>query len=345
MRGQRFLQRIWNAPGGGSSGQDPWRRKKGSSPPDLDQILRAAVKQIKALFQGKGGSIPMQPLDRFVGLALGAVLLLYVLAGIYIVEPPERAVVTRLGRYVRTEGPGPHWLPPFLEARELVNVQQVSTSDHSGLLLTKDGNIVSISVAVQYRIREDEDAVRSYLFNVVNPIRSLSQSADSALRQVIGQSTMDEVLTLKRAEIATAIKEQMVETLKNYHTGIWVLGVVMQFAKAPDEVRAAFDEVIKASADEERLVNQARAYENEVLPKARGTAERLKSEALADKEESILIAEGNVKRFNLVLPQYLLAPKVTQARLYIETIEAVLSKASKVVVDLPQGNNVVYLPL
>ncbi|MBP6103584.1 MAG: FtsH protease activity modulator HflK [Gammaproteobacteria bacterium] len=348
MKRRHFFQRIWNTPGG-SSGQDPWRRKKGGSgPPDLDQILRTAVKQLKTLFQGTpsgSASAPIQPLDRFVTLALCAVLLLYVLAGIYIVEPPERAVVTRLGRYVRTEGPGPHWLPPFLEARELVNVQQVSTSDHSGLLLTKDGNIVSISVAVQYRIREDEDAVRSYLFNVVNPIRSLSQSADSALRQVIGQSTMDEVLTLKRAEIAMAIKEQMVETLKNYHTGIWVLGVVMQFAKAPDEVRAAFDEVIKASADEERLVNQARAYENEVLPKARGTAERLKSEALADKEESILIAEGNVKRFNLVLPQYLLAPKVTQARLYIETIEEVLSKASKVMVDLPQGNNVVYLPL
>ncbi len=345
MRIGRFFPRIWNTPGGGPSGNDPWRRKKAAGPPDLDQILRALMKQLKALFQGKGPSAAKGQVDRLLGVACAVILVLYGLAGIYIVDPPERAVVTRLGRYVRTEGPGPHWLPPFFESREIVNVEQVSTSDHSGLLLTKDGNIVSISVAVQYRIGEDIDAVQSYLFNVVNPIRSLSQSADSALRQVIGQSTMDEVLTLKRAEIAAAIKEQMEETLKNYRTGIWVLGVVMQFAKAPDEVRAAFDEVIKASADEERLVNQARAYENEVLPKARGIAERLKSEALGDKQESILVAEGNVKRFNLVLPQYLLAPKVTQARLYLETLESLLSKTSKVVVDLGQSNNLLYLPI
>jgi membrane protease subunit HflK len=156
---------------------------------------------------------------------------------------------------------------------------------------------------------------------------------------------MDEVLTLKRSEIASLIKEQTVATIKNYNTGIWVLDVVMQFAKAPDEVRAAFDEVIKASADEERLVNQARAYENEILPKAKGIAERLKNEALAYKQEAILIAEGKVQRFNLVLPQYQKAPKVMQTRMYLDAIEQILSKTSKIVVDQSIGNSMVYLPL
>jgi membrane protease subunit HflK len=201
-----------------------------------------------------------------------------------------------------------------------------------------------VSVAVQYRIGEHDDDVRAYLFNVVNPIRSLSLSAESALRQVVGQSTMDEVLTLKRTEIATAIKDQLVETLGHYQTGLWVLGVVTQFAKAPDEVRAAFDEVIKASADEERLVNQAEGYKNEVLPRAKGDAERLKSEALAYQQQTILMAQGNVKRFNLVLPQYLKSPQVMSTRLYLETIEYILSKTPKVIVDAG-NNNLIYVPL
>jgi membrane protease subunit HflK len=152
------------------------------------------------------------------------------------------------------------------------------------------------------------------------------------------------VLTLRRAEIATAIKEQLIETLKEYKTGIEVIDVAMQSAKAPDEVRAAFDDVIKAAADEERLINQAHAYENEVLPRARGTVEQLRNGALGYKEETILIAEGNVQRFNAILPQYQKAPKVTQTRLYLETIENILSRTSKVVVDSNLGNNLIYLP-
>ena len=227
----------------------------------------------------------------------------------------------------------------------MVNVEQVATSDHSGHMLTRDGNIVSVGVAVQYRVGADDKDVRAFLFNVANPQRSLHQSVESALRQVVGQSTMDEILTSKRAEIATAIKQQTIATIKNYDTGFRVLDVVMQFAKAPDEVRAAFDEVIKASADEERLVNQARAYENEVLPRAKGTAERLRNEAMGYKQESILIAEGNAQRFNLVYPQYVKAPKVMQTRMYLDALEEIFSKISKVVVDSGNGNNFIYLPL
>ncbi len=280
-----------------------------------------------------------------LGLVVLIVLVvLYILAGIYIVDPPERAVITRFGKYVSTEGPGPHWLPVFIEDRQIVNVEQVATSDQNGSMLTKDRNIASVGIAVQYRIGDGEDDVRSYLFNVVNPVHSLRQSAESALRQVIGQYTMDEVLTYKRAEIAQAIKEQIIETLKNYQTGILVLDVSMQYAKAPDEVRAAFDDVIKAAADEERLINQARAYENEVIPRARGMVERLKNEALAYKQQIILRAEGNVQRFNLILPEYQKAPKVTQTRLYLDTMEQVLKRVTKVVSDPNAGNNYIYVP-
>lgn len=341
---------AWNKPGD-KDNNNPWGRKSGEQgPPDLDQIFKQFTNKIKQLVGGKTGSGfstsgGEQEFSTFAGIALLVILFLYVISGIYIVEPPERAVVTRFGKYVRTEDSGPHWLPSFIESKEVVNVEQVATSDHNGLMLTRDGNIVSVGVAVQYRVGDDTDDVRAYLFNVVNPVRSLDQSAESALRQVLGQSTMDEVLTSKRSEIATAIKDQMIETLKNYHTGLRVLDVVMQFAKAPNEVRAAFDEVIKASADEERLVNQARGYENEVLPRAKGDAERLRNEALGYKQETILIAEGNVQRFNLVLPQYLKAPKVMQTRMYLDAMEQILNKTSKIVVDSGLGNNMIYLPL
>jgi membrane protease subunit HflK len=343
--------KIWNRPGGqNNSNQGSGGRKGSEGPPDIDQILRQLFNKIKGLFFGKStnsGSSGMggQEIQSLVVIVMTVLVFLSLISGVYIVDPPERAVVMRFGKYIRTEEPGPHWLLPFIESKEIVNVEQVATKDHSGLMLTRDGNIVSVGIAVQYRVGSDDEDVHAFLFNVVNPIRSLNQSAESALRQVVGQSTMDEVLTQKRSEIATAIKEQIIETLNTYNTGIRVSDVVMQFAKAPDEVRAAFDEVIKASADEERLVNQARAYENEVIPRAKGNAERLRNEAMGYKQETILLAEGNVQRFNLVLPQYLKAPQVTQTRLYLDTIEEILSKTSKIIVDSGAGNNLINLPL
>lgn len=354
---------AWNEPGSGKGDntppKNPWGKEREPGPPDLDQIIRRLKDKFKTAFgeKGKNGSqgggglgnggqffANQKELRTIVILVLVAIAFLYLVAGIYIVDPPESAVVTRFGKYVRTEGPGPHWIPTFIESREIVNVEQVATSDHSGLMLTQDRNIASVGIAVQYRIGDGVDDVRAFLFGVVNPIHSLKQSAESALRQVVGQFTMDEVLTLKRSEIATAIKDQIVETLKQYNTGIMVLDVSTQFAKAPDEVRAAFDEVIKAAADEERLVNQARAYENEVLPRARGSVERLKNESLAYKQEIILKAEGNVHRFNSILPEYQKSPKVTQTRLYLDAMEQILSRVTKIVAD-HNGNNFIYVPM
>jgi modulator of FtsH protease HflK len=359
---------AWNEPGGnGKNNQNPnpWGNKgKDQGPPDLDQIIKNFINKIKANFNfktpsfgnrngggGMGGGGGRKPFSNQKELGyLGSVIIiglviLYLISGVYIVDPPERAVMTRFGKYIQTKGPGPHWMPPIIESKEIVNVEQVHTSDHNGLMLTKDRNIASVGIAVQYKIGSDEEDVRAFLFNVVNPIQSLKLSAESALRQVIGQSTMDEVLTLKRSEIAIAIKEQIIETLKPYKTGIAVLDVAMQFAKAPDEVRSAFDEVIKAAADEERLVNQARAYENEVLPRARGNVERLRNEALGYKGETVLNAEGNVQRFNQILPEYKKAPKVTQTRLYLDTMEEIFSKTTKILVEGNGNNNMMYLPL
>ncbi len=370
MKDHTINPMAWNEPGGNNKNsqnqgpQNPWggNRNQNQGPPDLEQMIKKLIQNIKKRLNfskssgGKGGGGPSifnngsgyHPAPKEVGniaiIIVLVIVVIFLLSGMYIVDPPERAVVTRFGRYVRTEGPGPHWLLPLAESKEVVNVEQVSTSDHSGLMLTRDRNIASVGVAVQYRIGDGGDDVRAYLFNVVNPIHSLKMSAESALRRVVGQSTMDEVLTLRRAEIATGIKEQLIETLKGYQTGIEVIDVAMQFAKAPDEVRAAFDDVIKAAADEERLINQAHAYENEVLPRARGTVEQLRNGAMGYKEETILIAEGNVLRFNSILPQYQKAPKVTQTRLYLETMENILSKTSKVLVDSNLGNNLIYLP-
>lgn len=360
---------AWNEPGNQRGGKDPnsnnpWGKNNEPGPPDLEQIIKKLKDKFKSFWEqkgknqfqgfgksgGTGGSSSgpgffsqQKEFKPILIIILIVFCLIYIFSGFYIVEPPERSVITRFGRYVHIEGPGPHWLPVFFESREIVNVEQVATTEHSGLMLTKDRNIAQVGIAVQYRIGDDEKDVRAFLFNVNNPIHTLQLSAESALRQVVGQYTMDEVLTLKRSEITNAVKEKTIETIKNYDTGIIVLDVTMQFAKPPDEVRAAFDDVIRAAADEERLINQAHAYENQVIPAAKGTAERKKSEALAYKQEVILKAEGEVQRFNLILPEYQRAPKITQTRLYIDTMEEVLGKVNKVITDAG-GNNFLFVP-
>lgn len=357
-------QMAWNQPGSNGDDKknqqspDPWKTRKSDDqgPPDLDKLLKQFLKNIKNMLGGNNGnngggnarpnvrpqgpSVPNMPvgLVAFIGTI---VLVLYLISGIYIVEPAERAVVTRFGRYVKTEGPGPHWLPRFIDSKEIVNIDRTESTRHAGLMLTKDENIVFVEVTVQYRIQD----ARAYLFNVVNPVNSLKQATESALRQVVGQSTLDDVLTSGRAYIAGAIKDQIVSTLALYKTGIFVLDVAMQPAKAPDEVRAAFDEVIKAREEEVRSVNQAESYANDILPKARGLAERMRKEALGYKQEAQLMAEGSTQRFNLILPQYQKAPKVTQTRLYLDTMTEVLSNTTKMLIDEGNSSNVLYLPI
>jgi membrane protease subunit HflK len=361
--------------GGGKPPENPWQRNRGpeQGPPDLDQIIKDLRQKIKRFFGGSGngsganqqpsnrpsaggpgqpprrpgggngpGSMTPERIGQILGMGIFLGIVGYLIAGIYIVQPAERAVITRFGRYVRTELPGLHWLPSFIENKVNVNVERRETSKHNGAMLTEDENIVYVDIAVQYRIKD----AKAYLFNVVNPIKTLSEATESALRQVIGQSKLDDVLTSGRASVATAIKKQLIDTMEGYGAGLEVFDVSMQPAKAPEEVRAAFDDVIKAREEHESLVYGAQAYANDILPKAHGQVQRMLQDAEGYREEMRLGAEGATQRFNLILPAYQKAPEVTKKRLYLEALEQVFSKTNKVIVDTQNNASpLIYLPI
>jgi len=348
---------AWNEPGG-SGGNDPWGGPgKNQGPPDLDEAMKKLQQRLSGLFGGGGGGSSGGG-GRAVGLALVVLVAIWLLSGIYIIEPAERGVVTRFGAYVDTTMPGPHWHLPYpIEEVEVVNVDNIRTVEigyRSGgrakaggsvpsesLMLTQDENIVDVQFAIQYQIKDPKD----YLFNVRNPDATLQQVAESAIREVIGKSKMDFVLTQGRSEISDRVEKLTQEVLDRYGAGLMVTSVNMQSAQPPREVKAAFDDAIKAREDEQRLKNEAEAYANDIIPKARGAAARMLEEASAYKERVVAQAEGEANRFMALLNEYKRAPEVTRERLYLESVEAVLSKSSKVMVDVENGNNLLYLPL
>ncbi len=342
----------WNEPGDRDDKpkkKDPWGRQDEAGPPNIDEALRQLQRRLKALFGGQQppptssfNGAPKPATNRTFGITIVGIILLvvYVISGIYVVEPAEEAVVLRLGRYVDTVGPGPHWMAPFLETKEVINVQEVKTSKHGGQMLTKDENIVSAEIAVHYRIGNAKD----YLFNLVQPEKSLQQVSESALRAVVGQSTLNEVLTSGRNEIAAEIRKVIQQNLNNYKSGLEISDLAMQQTKAPEEVKAAFDDAIKAQQDEERLVNEAQAYSRKIIPIAEGGAKRILEEANAYKQSVILDAQGKTAKFAQILPEYRRSPQVTRDRLYLDALQDVYSNTSKVLVDV-NSSNIVYLPL
>lgn len=267
-------------------------------------------------------------------------MLIWVLSGMFVVSPAEQSVVLLFGKYQQTLDSGPHWIPRFIESQTTLNVQKISTYSYSAQMLTQDQNIVDVAVAVQYRI----DNARDYLFNVVNPTESLQQATASALRQVIGNTTLDNVLTTGRAEVRDKIKVQLQNILAIYHSGIDVTDVALQPARAPEQVKDAFDDAIKAQEDEQRFTNQAQAYAMGVVPIAQGNAKRIVQEAMAYKQQIVLQAQADVSRFLAILPTYQSAPAVTRDRIYLTTMEGILARSSKVFVDT-KSNNMIYLPL
>jgi membrane protease subunit HflK len=336
----------WNEPGNGEgkdSKKKGWGNKE-EGPPNIDEALKQLQRKLRSFFNQKEATGPNKTKSpRKFSFTLIAIIILvtYGLAGIYIVDPAEEAVVLRLGKYIGTFGPGPHWIPPIFETKEIVNVQEVRTSKHGGQMLTKDENIVSAEIAVQYRINNAKD----YLFNLAQPEKSLKQVSESALRSVVGQSTLNEVLTSGRNEIGQEIKRQIQQILNNYKSGLEVSDLAMQQTKAPEEVKAAFDDAIKAQQDEERLVNEAQAYSRKIVPIAEGKSKRVFEEAKAYKERVILEAQGKTAKFAAILPEYQSAPRVTRERLFIETMQEVYTNTPKILIDVPGGNNLVYLPL
>lgn len=337
---------AWNEPGG--SGKDPWGSQGGDQgPPDLDELARKFQQKLGGLFGGKGGGSggsgsPGGGASRIgIGLVLGALVAVWVFSGIYIVAPAERAVVLQFGRYVKTTGPGPHWVPRFIQTVEKVNVEQIRNIQRQSSMLTQDENIISIALAVQYRVKDAKD----YLFQVRDPDLTLREATESAVREVIGKSKLDFALTEGRSEIVARTEVLLQEILDNYVTGLQVTSVNLQDAQPPEQVQGAFDDAIKAREDEQRLKNEAEAYSNEVIPVARGKAARQLEEANAYKEQVIAQAEGEASRFEQLLAEYQKAPNVTRQRLYLETMESVLANSSKVMVDVEGGNNLMYLPL
>lgn len=351
---------AWNEPGDNKN--DPWGgggREQG--PPDLDEVLRRIRQRFGGIFGG-GSSSAGGPSGggSFPGLVIVAVAIVAWLAYdmIYIIEPAERGVVLRFGNFVETLEPGPNWaLPRPFDTVYKVNIDEVrnvevgyrSVARGSGdqsvrqesLMLTRDENIVDVKFAVQYKVLE----ARDYLFNVKDPDDTLLQATESAVREIVGKSNMDFVLTEGRSDIADRAEVLIQEILDRYKTGLAVIQVTMQDAQPPDEVQDAFFDAIKAREDEQRLINEAEAYSNDVLPKARGAAARVVEEANAYQAEVVARSQGESDRFLALLSEYEKAPAVTRERLYIEAMESVLSKSSKVMLDARGGNNLLYVPL
>lgn len=331
----------WNEP---EKGKDPWSGK--DQPPDLDEALKRFQARIKkALFGGEGQGNGTSPtgtgnsgmLVAVIGLV---VLVLWALSGIFIVDPAEQAVILRFGKYVETVGPGPHWIPRIISTKIVQNVERISHYSYSAQMLTKDENLVAVSLVVQYRIGDLED----YLFNVADPQESLQQTTSSALRQVIGTTTLNQIITEGREAWGISVQDTLVRTLKKYKTGIVVINVSPQPARAPESVQDAFDDAIKAAEDEKRFRGQALAYQARVVPIAEGNAKRIIEEARAHAQQVVLRAKGDVAEFLALLPEYVKSPRVTSERMYLETMQGVLSKSSKIIVDNKAGN-VLYLPL
>ncbi|MCO7567249.1 FtsH protease activity modulator HflK [Pseudomonas sp. S 311-6] len=345
---------AWNEPGGNSNNQDPWGGRRGGGggdkkgPPDLDEAFRKLQDSLNGMFGsgkkrgggdrniGKGGGFGLLG----IGLAVLAAIWLY--NAVYVVDEQEQAVVLRFGKYYETVGPGLNIYFPPIDRKYLENVTRERAYTKQGQMLTEDENIVEVPLTVQYKITNLQD----FVLNVDQPEVSLQHATDSALRHVVGSTSMDQVLTEGREQMAVDIRERLQRFLDNYRTGITVTQVNVQSAAAPREVQEAFDDVIRAREDEQRARNQAESYANGVVPEARGQAQRIIEDANGYRDEVIARAKGEADRFTKLVAEYRKAPDVTRQRLYLETMQEVYSNSSKVLVATKDGqNNLLYLPL
>jgi membrane protease subunit HflK len=352
-----------NDPRWGNQGND---NKGGGNqgPPDLEELWRDFNRRLAGLFGGKkggggdgGGQMPRLSPRQFgggVGALIALAVVVWLGSGFYIVDASQRGVVLRFGKYVQTTEPGLRWRLPYpIESHELVNLTGVRTVEvgyrgsernkvlREALMLTDDENIINIQFAVQYILTHTE----KYLFNNRSPDESVGQAAETAMREIVGKNKMDFVLYEGREQVATTAHDLMQQILDRYETGIQISKVTMQNAQPPEQVQAAFDDAVKAGQDRERQKNEGQAYANDVIPKARGTASRLLQEADGYRARVIASAEGEASRFKQVLQEYNKAPEVTRNRMYLDTMQQVLSNTSKVMVDARANGNLLFMPL
>jgi membrane protease subunit HflK len=338
---------AWNEPG---RNRNPWGNRPDKGAADLDEALRNLQRKIAGLFGGGkgggggGGSEPGNAALRGFGLGTVVLVLLAVWAatGLYKVDAAERAVVTRFGKYIETTEPGLRWhLPWPIEARQIVNVESVEGFSDQTRMLTSDENLVDINIAVQYRRAEPV----AFVFNVRDPEATLSEVSESAIREIVGHSTLDFVLEQGRQEITAKTRELVQRTLDSYKSGIEVTTVNLQGVSVPEQVQSSQRDAIKAREDRERLALEAQAYANDILPKAKGSAARQMEDSMAYKARIVADAEGEAQRFLLLLPAYERNPAVTRQRLYYETMEEVFANSNKVLVDTKGTGNMLYVPL
>ena len=357
---------AWNQPGNNGQDRDPWgssnnnggnsggnnKGGRDQGPPDLDDIFRKLSKKLSSLTGGgKGsngnnsggtGSIGPGFSGKIVGIAAVAVVVIWAASGFYTIKEAERGVVTRFGKFSHLVQPGLNWKPTFIDQVRPVNVESVRDLSASGVMLTSDENVVRVEMNVQYRVSDPA----AYLFSVTDANDSLRQATDSALRGVIGKYTMDKILTEGRTIVRSDTQRVLEETIRPYKMGITLLDVNFQAARPPEEVKAAFDDAIAARENEQQSIREAEAYANEVQPRANGAAQRLLENARAYQAQTVLEAQGEVARFAKLLPEYKAAPEITRERLYLETMEKVLSHTRKVLVaDNKGNNNLMVLPL
>jgi membrane protease subunit HflK len=344
-RGQRGPQ------GGGNQG-----------PPDLDELWRNFNRRLSDMFRKRGGGDEpprgggpsRAQFGGGAGVLIALVVVIWLASGFYIVDAPSRGVVLTFGRYSQETEPGLRWRMPWpIQSHEIVNLSSVRTLEvgyrnnvrtkvlRESLMLTDDENIVDLQFAVQYIIKD----ARDYIFNVRRPDESAQQIAESAMREIIGKSKMDAILYETQVDIANRAHELMQQIHDRYGTGIAISAVTVQNAQPPEQVQAAFDDAVKAGQDRERQKNEGQAYANDVIPRARGTAARLGEEAQGYRQRVIASAEGDASRFRQVLTEYTKAPGVTRERLYIETLQQVLSNTNKILMDYRGAGNLLYLPL
>ena len=340
---------AWNQSGGNGNDKDPWGNRGGDQgPPDLDEAFRQMQSKLSNIFGGGGsggssGSSGGGKLNsRVIGFGLVALVFLYGAWGVYQIDAQERGVVFRFGS-VQSEliQPGLAWNPPIVDVVEKVNVTKLNSHKHQSMMLTEDENIVDVSLEVQYRI---DDPI-PYLVKIRDPEISLQHATESALRHVVGSSTMDAVITEGRATLGDDVQTRLQSYLDRYETGVRVSTVNIDRVGPPPQVQEAFADVQRAKEDEVRYTNEANAYAEQIIPVARGNAQKAIEGANAYRDQVVARSTGEAQRFSKLEAEYQLAKGVTRDRLYIEAMESVLGNSSKIMVDVAGGNNMLYLPL
>lgn len=342
---------------------DPqWGKRGNEGPPDLDEILRKFNQKLSGLF-GRGGppneTPPSGPSRAIMGggltLGAGLILAVWLASGFYIVEEGKRGVEMTLGKYSETTNSGLQWRWPYpFGSVDVINAQQLRAMEvghrnnqkqkvpQEALMLTEDQNIVDVQFAVQYTLSSPTE----YLFNNKDPDETVRQVAETAMREIVGKTKMDNVLFGTRDLLATNTRVLMQQMLDRYKIGILISSVTLQNTQPPEQVKPSFDDALRAKQDRERLKNEGEAYANDVLPKARGMAARLMEEASGHRERVVANAEGDASRFRQVLVEYEKAPQVTRERMYLDMMQQVMSSTSKVLIDQKSGGgNLLYLPL